>query len=321
MKRFLAMLLVLTTLCTLMVSVASAGKWMQDSTGWWYKESNGSYPASTWKKIKNVWYHFNPSGYMDTGWLTLNGKTYHLASSGAMDTGWKQIGNDWYYFNNSGEMVTNSTVDGYTLGADGKMVTTSKAPTSSNVNGVVAPAMTEYANGFVTIGKFTYYYVNGYRVTGWQNINGNQYYFFSDGSMAQNQWVGDSYFDGQGVYDATASSRKLINTGWTQIQGDYYYFFSNGDYARDMWIGGNYFGSDGRWIPYYSSNYTYDYTYRNSSSETRTSYVGITYEHTFHKPPCPELVGVSEKHLVYFDNYTRTEVRNEGYFACSECRP
>ena len=32
---------------------------------------------------------------------------------------WKQISGKWYYFDADGYMVTNTIVDGYTIGADG----------------------------------------------------------------------------------------------------------------------------------------------------------------------------------------------------------
>lgn len=37
--------------------------WIQDSTGWWYQYSDGSYPVSSWRKIDGSWYYFNSNGY------------------------------------------------------------------------------------------------------------------------------------------------------------------------------------------------------------------------------------------------------------------
>ena len=31
--------------------------WIQDSTGWWYQYSDGSYPVSSWRKIDGSWYY------------------------------------------------------------------------------------------------------------------------------------------------------------------------------------------------------------------------------------------------------------------------
>ena len=76
------------------------GEWRQDATGWWYAHLDGSYTASGWEKIRGSWFAFDSAGYMRTGWVEVDGKTY--------------------YFNpENGAMVTNTTIDGYQLGADG----------------------------------------------------------------------------------------------------------------------------------------------------------------------------------------------------------
>lgn len=56
----------------------SAGKWQQDSIGWWYQYYNSYYPVNKWEFINGYWYHFGPAGYMDTGWYTENGVMYYL---------------------------------------------------------------------------------------------------------------------------------------------------------------------------------------------------------------------------------------------------
>lgn len=59
------------------------GTWKQDSVGWWYQYTNGSYPVNEWKMLMygkiTAWYHFNEKGYMDTGWFTdKDGRIYYL---------------------------------------------------------------------------------------------------------------------------------------------------------------------------------------------------------------------------------------------------
>ena len=59
----LASLVIATVLSTAaipsaQVYAASSG-WQQDSEGWWYRNPNGSYPTSAWKKIGGYWYYFN----------------------------------------------------------------------------------------------------------------------------------------------------------------------------------------------------------------------------------------------------------------------
>lgn len=86
--------------------MSNNGHWIQNQKGWWYSYSNGSYPASCWKRINNAWYYFNWEGYMVTGWQHIDGQWYYLNSSGAMTTGWQLINNQWYYTDDSGVMQT-----------------------------------------------------------------------------------------------------------------------------------------------------------------------------------------------------------------------
>lgn len=81
---------------------ATAG-WVKDSTGWWWKESDGSYPKSSWKKIAGVFYWFNEKGYcVMNDWILYQKHFYFLGETGDMTTGWKKIGEDWYYFDQTG---------------------------------------------------------------------------------------------------------------------------------------------------------------------------------------------------------------------------
>lgn len=51
--------------------------WKQDQIGWWYINSDGSYPVNDWQNINGNWYFFNEKGYMATGWITWKGKQYY----------------------------------------------------------------------------------------------------------------------------------------------------------------------------------------------------------------------------------------------------
>ena len=56
---------------------------------------------------------------MQIGWLKWNEKWYYMDKNGVMQTGFRVINGKTYYFNESGEMLTNTTVQGKRLGADG----------------------------------------------------------------------------------------------------------------------------------------------------------------------------------------------------------
>lgn len=81
--------------------------WHSNSKGWWYQNSDGSYPTKKWQKINEKWYFFNEEGYCLTNkWIKRGGVWYWLDNDGTMATGWKKINNEWYYFKQDGEMVT-----------------------------------------------------------------------------------------------------------------------------------------------------------------------------------------------------------------------
>ena len=218
------------------------GSWKKDSTGWWYRWSDGTYPAGKFENIGGKTYYFNKAGYMVTGWQYIGGKWYYFNSDGAMRTGWLYDGGVWYYLNGSGVMVT----------------------------------------GLQKIGSAMYYFNgSGAMQTGWQYIGGKWYYFNSDGAM-RTGWLYDGgvwyYLNGSGVM-VTGLQRiggigyyfnrsGAMQTGWQYIGGKWYYFDGSGamavnrwvgDYyltgngvmATNTWIGKYYVGSDGKWIPGY----------------------------------------------------------------------
>ena len=119
--------------------------WMQDSSGWWYRFGDGSYPYNTWLSIHGKWYYFYPSGYMASGWLKQDGDWYYLGTDGAMRTGWQQVSGNWYFLDTSGKMFT----------------------------------------GFQHIGGSIYCFNNsGAMLTGWQYLNNNWYYFSKSGAAS-----------------------------------------------------------------------------------------------------------------------------------------
>ena len=103
------------------------GAWMRDSTGWWWRRVDGSYPASQWVRIGGSRYYFYDSGYMATGWFRDGADWFFLAPSGVLVGGWLKDGGSWYYLDPAtGVMRTGLTaVDGtwYYLGSSGAMRT------------------------------------------------------------------------------------------------------------------------------------------------------------------------------------------------------
>lgn len=90
---------------------ADGGAWVQDETGWWYRNADGTYPANCWFQDPGDanWYCFDEAGYMRTGWIDLDGKRYYCDAygtpSGAMVTGEKYIGDSLFVFDESGALI------------------------------------------------------------------------------------------------------------------------------------------------------------------------------------------------------------------------
>ena len=84
-KLYLATLTAALSLGT--AATAYAAQWVPDSSGWWYQEDDGSWPANTWKWIDGnqdgvaECYYFGSNGYIYTSTTTPDG--YTVDGSGA----------------------------------------------------------------------------------------------------------------------------------------------------------------------------------------------------------------------------------------------
>lgn len=79
-------------------------------------------------------------------------------------------------------------------------------------------------------------------VTGWLNLNGNWYYFGTDGAKK----VGWQQSSGKWYY---LDSEGRMQTGWVKDRnGKYYYLNSDGSMAYNTKIGVYRLGADGAWI-------------------------------------------------------------------------
>lgn len=109
---------------------ASGGSWQRDSVGWWYKNSNGSYPKNDWQRIDGKWYYFDGRGYIThSKWERIKDYWYYFNTSGHMtENAWEMIGDKWYYFDNKGHMLYDQWVGDYYVGRDGYMLKNTITP-------------------------------------------------------------------------------------------------------------------------------------------------------------------------------------------------
>lgn len=164
---------------------AVAGQWISDALGWWWRNADGTYPASTSMRIGGELYRFDARGYMVTGWASENGHWFYYGVSGAQASGWVSVGGTWYYLDPAtGAMVTGwLELDGvwFCLDGSGAMVTGWLKEGSSWYYLQLSGAM---ATGWVRDASSWYYLdETGVMVTGERTIDGVVYFFDSSGRL------------------------------------------------------------------------------------------------------------------------------------------
>ena len=180
------------------------GAWIRDSIGWWWRRTDGTYPASQWAAIGGSRYYFNATGYMATGWLRDGDDWFFLAPSGTLLGGWVNDGGSWYYLDpTSGVMHTGMTgVDGtwYYLDSSGAMRT-----------------------GWVSLADGWHYFASsGAQMGGWVNDGGSWYYLDPTSGVMHTGMTG---VDGTWYY---LDSSGAMRTGWQNLSDGWHYFASSG---------------------------------------------------------------------------------------------
>jgi len=88
---------------------------------WQY--SDGTYLKNDWLNMGGMSFHFDSEGNLQTGMVTIGSNTYYFDANGTMVTdAFRTVGEDLYYFTSDGSMAKNTTVDGNTIGEDGRVV-------------------------------------------------------------------------------------------------------------------------------------------------------------------------------------------------------
>ena len=190
--------------------VKVTGSWLKDNTGWWYRNTDGTYPRNQWQYIDGNWYHFDQNGYMQTGWLQLGNTWYYLKPSGAMAIGWEKVGGDWYYLNSSGAMQTGWLQLGntwYYLKSSGAM------------------ASNEWVDGGVYYVDANGIYIPGKTQTtgSWQKDNTGWWYRNADGSYPRNKWeeINSKWYH--------FNTSGYMETGWITTEDLWYHLAESGE--------------------------------------------------------------------------------------------
>ena len=172
-----------------------------------YRYNNGQYAKNAFIKDNdgNV-YYFDNTGRMAIGEKTIDGKQYFFLANGVqLRDGYRQNrrGQVFYYDQNG------------VLNANGKQ---DPKPDNNNNN-------TSGRNQFVQIGNnvWAYYDGNGKRVTGHQNINGQELFFDNNGVQVKGRTVNENgtirYYD--------ANSGEMARNRFVEIEPGVWAYFNN----------------------------------------------------------------------------------------------
>ena len=242
--------------------------WVQNGSAWnYYYQGN---------IVRNAWigsYWLGADGRMATSsWV--DGGRYYVGANGVWDktvkkqeapkpevkkNGWVKEGSTWYYYENEalarnkwisntywvgadGKMATSSWVDGgrYYVGANGAWVKDAKKPEEAKP--------VEKKQGWVKEGNAWYFYYQG-QIT--RNAWVGSYWLGSDGKMAASSWVdnGRYYVGANGLWDKSAKKQEVKSevkkNGWVK-EGSAWYYYENGTLARNKWAGNYWLGADGK---------------------------------------------------------------------------
>ena len=242
--------------------------WVQNGSAWnYYYQGN---------IVRNAWigsYWLGADGRMATSSWVDNGR-YYVGANGVWDktikkqeapkpevkkNGWVKEGSAWYYFEN-GTLARNKWISStYWVGADGKMATSSWVDNGRyyvGANGAwvkdakkpEAAKPVEKKQDWVKEGNAWYFYYQG-QIT--KNSWVGSYWLGSDGKMAASSWVdnGRYYVGANGLWDKNAKKQEakaeVKKNGWVK-EGNTWYYYENGILARNKWAGNYWLGADGK---------------------------------------------------------------------------
>ena len=246
--------------------------------------SSDALAAQGWVKTGNTWYFYNQNGTLARNawagnyWLGADGRMvtnawvdggrYYVGSNGlwvkgaqkpaaakpeVKKQGWVQNGSAWNYYY-QGNIVRNAWIGSYWLGADGRMATNSwvdggryyVGANGAWVKDAKKPEVKK--NGWVKEGNAWYFYYQG-QIT--KNAWVGSYWLGADGKMAASSWVdnGRYYVGANGLWDKSAKKPEVKSevkkNGWVK-EGNTWYYYENGTLARNKWVGNYWLGADGK---------------------------------------------------------------------------
>ena len=251
--------------------VLAAQGWVKTGTSWYFYNQNGTLAKNAWagnywlgadgKMVTNAWVD-NGRYYVgkDGAWVKGAQKPAAAKPAVTQKQGWAQTNGAWYFYH-QGQIVRNAWVGSYWLGADGKMATSSWVDNGRyyvGANGVwvkdakkpEAPKPVEKKQGWVKEGNTWYYFENGSIAR--NKWIGSTYWVGADGKMATSSWVdnGRYYVGANGAWVKDAKKPETPKPvekkqGWAK-EGTAWYYYHQGQIVRNAWVGSYWLGSDGK---------------------------------------------------------------------------
>ena len=220
--------------------------WVQNGSAWnYYYQGN---------IVRNSWvgsYWLGNDGRMATSsWV--DGGRYYVGENGVWDktvkkqeapkpevkkNGWIKEGSTWYYYEN-GTLARNKWISStYWVGADGKMATSSWVDGGRYYVGANGAWMKDAKKPEVAKPVE--------KKQGWVK-EGNTWYYYENGTLARNKWVGSYWLGADG---------KMATNAW--VDNDRYYVDGSGAWVKNAGHGINYssyYKVKSLYIPVYDAN-------------------------------------------------------------------
>ncbi len=185
--------------------------------GWWYYYKDGKY-VTDWEEIDGKWYLFGWDGRMITHWYRRLGVCYYFGEDGASREGWVRIKNDSHFDGDYNDPY-------------------------------------DYGERHKNYDEWFYFNKSGQMLTGWQEIDGQKYFFVPDHIwVSKNKCLGfedllkdkpEGYmYHGMLEYNGETfylDKNGAMCTGWKKIGDDWYYFSEEGVMKTGDWLDDRYY--------------------------------------------------------------------------------
>lgn len=232
-----------------------------------FNEDGSLVTGNGWKEIDGKWYYFNNNNSLVKGWKTINGKTYYFSSHMSIGPtliqgnrpekldlyyfgedgelinrkGWAKLNDDWFYFNDDSSLKTKwQTIGGKTYYFNETTGAMATGQRKINYDGEIYcftsdGSLLKGKGWFSKYDEYNNYkkvwcYIdeNGVLKTGYQTINGKDYYFDYDGKMVTGVVNIGGVIGEPNFYCFDNNGALFKKEGWKKINEKWYYLNEDG---------------------------------------------------------------------------------------------